>query len=159
MINPTVITSGKTSSGDNSSFYGLNAGVLAASGSTLNIYGGTVTTSGIGANGVFATGSGTVVTLSNVTIVCTGQLGHGVDATVGGTLYLTDVDIATGPGANSAAIATDRGGGTLEVQGSLASTEVSVASGAVLGGTGTLAGNLTVQSGVPSYSARRGTSR
>ena len=150
VINPTVITSGKTSSGDNSSFYGLNAGALAASGSTLNIYGGTVTTSGTGANGVFSTGSGTVVTLSNVTIVCTGQLGHGVDATMGGTLYLTDVDIATGPGANSAAIATDRGGGTIVVQGGVVTTSGADAPGIYS------TGNITINGATITATASEG---
>ncbi|HEY3268598.1 MAG TPA: pertactin-like passenger domain-containing protein [Armatimonadota bacterium] len=115
LVNPTVTTSGNTSSPDNSSFYGLNAGILATSASSITMTGGTVTTSGIGANGVFSTGSGTSISISNAKIVCTGQLGHGVDATAGGTLIVTDVDIATGPGANSAAIATDRGGGTVKV--------------------------------------------
>lgn len=54
-----------------------------------------MTTSGSGANGVFATGSGTSITLSDVTIKATAQGGHGVDATLGGTLTLTNVDITT----------------------------------------------------------------
>jgi hypothetical protein len=78
--------------------------------------GGSVTTSGTGANGVFSTGTGTTAYLTNVTISATAQGGHGVDATLGGTLALTNVDISTA-GANGAAIATDRGGGTVTVTG------------------------------------------
>jgi hypothetical protein len=51
--NCTITTTGNTSSQDNSSFYGLNAGVLAAAG-TITMSGGSVTTSGTGANGAFA---------------------------------------------------------------------------------------------------------
>ncbi|MFA6363401.1 PKD domain-containing protein [Methanoregula sp.] len=112
MINPTITTSGDTSSNDDSSFYGLNAAVLATSGSTIKISGGTITTSGSGANGAFPTGTGSTIILSDVTIKATGRGGHGVMATNGGVLTLTDVDITT-TGVNSAPLATDRGSGTL----------------------------------------------
>ncbi len=116
LADSVVTSSGDTSSPDDSSFYGLNAGVLATSGSTIDFSNCGVNTTGTGANGVFATGTGTSITLTNVTIHCTGQLGHGVDATLDGTLTLNDVDINT-TGANAAAIATDRGGGTITVSG------------------------------------------
>lgn len=109
-----VTTTGATSSGDDSSFYGLNAGVLASAGGTITMHGGYVSTTGTGANGVFSTGSGTVVTLVNTTIICTGQLGHGIDATVTGTIYATDLTVKT-YNSNGAAVATDRGSGTITV--------------------------------------------
>jgi hypothetical protein len=112
----TITSTGDTSSTDNSSFYGLNAAVLAEAGSTIDLSGSTVTTSGTGANGVFATGSGSSVTIENVTIHATGNGGHGVMATQGGTMTLTNVDMTTA-GASSGAIATDRGGGTINVTG------------------------------------------
>jgi hypothetical protein len=115
LANSSVTTSGNTTSADSSSFYGLDAGVLARSKSNITLTGCKIVTSGTGANGVFSTGTGTSVTLVQDTIVCTGRLGHGVDATMGGVMSLTDVVIATGTGANSAAIATDRGGGTITV--------------------------------------------
>jgi hypothetical protein len=121
LVNPTITTSGDTTSQDDSSFYGLNAGVLATSGSTVAISGGSVNTSGTGANGVFSTGTGTSVMLSNVTIKATNNGGHGVDATLGGSLTLNDVDISTA-GSNSAAIATDRGSGTIIVTGGTVTT-------------------------------------
>jgi hypothetical protein len=116
LTNPTVVTSGNTSSQDSSSFYGLNAGVLASGGSRVTISGGTISTIGTGANGVFTQGSGTSVTLSDVTIAATADGGHGVMATNGGVMTLTNVDMTTA-GPHSGVIATDRGGGTITVTG------------------------------------------
>ena len=112
LTNPTIITTGETSSNDASSFYGLNAAVLASGGGKVTINGGSITTSGSGANGVFPTGTGSTIVLNGVSIRATGGGGHGVMATNGGTLVLTDVDIDT-TGANSAPLATDRGSGTV----------------------------------------------
>ena len=116
-----ITTSGDSSSLDNSSFYGLNAAVVATAGSTIDLSDSSVTTTGTGANGVFATGTDASVTLSGGTIDCTAQGAHGVDATLSGTLTLANVDITT-RGANSAAIATDRGGGTITATGGTIST-------------------------------------
>ena len=118
--NCTITTSGDTSSQDNSSFQGLNAGVLAAQG-TINMTGGSVTTTGTGANGVFATGAGSAVTLSDVTISATANGGHAVMATQGGTMTLSNVNMTTA-GTNSGAIATDRGGGTITATGGRVTT-------------------------------------
>jgi hypothetical protein len=117
----SVTTTGNTSSQDNSSFFGLNAGVLAEFASKIYISNCSVTTSGTGANGVFATGAGSLVTLSNVKINCAADGGHGVDATLTGTLTLNNVAITTA-GAHGAAISTDRGNGTITVTDSVATT-------------------------------------
>jgi hypothetical protein len=109
----TVATSGNTTSTDSSSFYGLNAGVLANSASTINLSNCRITTTGSGANGVFSTGSGSSVVLTNDTITCTATASHGVDATVAGSLTMTGVIITTAGDGASAAISTDRGGGTI----------------------------------------------
>ena len=119
--NVTVPTSGNTSSDGNSSFFGLNAGVLAASASTITMNGGSISTTSTGANGAFATGEGTTVNLSEVTINATGDGGHGVMATLGGSMNLTNVDMTTS-GAHSAPIATDRGGGTINAAGGILTT-------------------------------------
>jgi hypothetical protein len=95
--------------------------VLAAIGGTIHMTGGTITTTGAGANGAFATGSGSIVTLANVTIKATGEAGHGVMATQGGTMALTNVDMTT-TGTHSGAIATDRGGGTITATGGTVTT-------------------------------------
>lgn len=130
----SIITSGNTSSSDNSSFYGLNAGVLAESGSTIYLTGCNVSTTGTGANGVFAYGTGSKIILVNDTITCMNNLGHGVDATGGASLTLTDVIINTA-GGSSAAIATDRGGGTIDVTGGTFNTTGTTAPGIYSTGT------------------------
>ncbi len=114
--NSKITTSGNTSSQENSSFFGLNAGVLAKSGSAIILNNCTVYTSGTGANGVFATGKGSSVILNNDSIICLREGGHGVDATLEGSLTLNNVYINTS-GAHGAAISTDRGGGTIVVNG------------------------------------------
>jgi hypothetical protein len=116
LTNATITTSGNTSSQDSNSFYGLNAAVLAAAGGSIDLSDSTVSTTGTGANGVFATGDGSSVNLSNVTIEATADGAHGVMATNGGTLTLTNVDMNTA-GSSSSAIATDRGGGTITATG------------------------------------------
>lgn len=114
LINPTVDTSGNTSSSDASSFYGLNGAILANNGSTVAVTGGSITTTGSGANGVIPTGTGTSVTLSNLSITASGDGGHGVMATLGGALTLINVAITT-TGSHGAPVATDRGSGTVNV--------------------------------------------
>jgi hypothetical protein len=121
LVNPTITTTGNTKSMDESSFDGLNAGVLAQSAARVRISGGSITTSGSGANGVFAFGSGASVTISNARITATGQGAHGVMTSGGGTLRVINVTMST-KGASSAAIATDRGGGTVTVTGGTMTT-------------------------------------
>jgi len=121
LFESTITTSGNTSSNDNSSFYGLNAAVLAEDASTIHLSNCTITSSGSGANGAFATGAGSSMTLADVTINATGAGGHGVMATQGGLLTLTNVNMTTA-GANAGAIATDRGGGTITATGGTVTT-------------------------------------
>ncbi|AKB78997.1 hypothetical protein MSHOH_2514 [Methanosarcina horonobensis HB-1 = JCM 15518] len=117
----TVTKTGETSSNENSDFYGLNAAVLAESGSTIKLTNCTVNTGANGANGVFATGSGSSVILSDVVIKTTADGSRGVDATLSGSITCTDVDITT-EGQHCAAIATDRGSGTVTVTGGTMTT-------------------------------------
>ena len=112
LTNATITKSGDSSSSDQSSFYGLNAALLAGSGSTVTMSGGTITTNGSGTNGVFSTGEGTTVFLSDLTIDDNGGGAHAVMATLGGAMTLTNVTMNT-TGANSGAVATDRGSGTI----------------------------------------------
>jgi hypothetical protein len=116
LVNPTITTTGNTSSQDNSSFYGLNAGLLATAGGKVTVTGGAISTTGTGANGAFATGAASSVTLTDVTINATADGGHAVMATQTGTMTLTNVNM-TRSGGSSSAIATDRGGGTITVTG------------------------------------------
>ena len=121
LSNATVTSSGNSSSTDNSSFYGLNSGILVNQAAALVMSGSKVTTSGIGANGVFSSGTGSTVTLSDVTINATGDGAHAVMATLGGTMTLTNVNMTT-TGGSASAIATDRGSGTINVTGGTVNT-------------------------------------
>ena len=89
ITNPTVTKTGDSDGGDNCNFYGLNAAVLVKDGSETSITGGTITSDADGANGVFSYGGNG------------GQNGASGDGTT--------VTIA--------AIRTDRGGGTVYVDG------------------------------------------
>ncbi|MDQ1275760.1 MAG: hypothetical protein QG610_1335 [Euryarchaeota archaeon] len=117
----TIIKTGKTSSNENSDFYGLNAAVLAESGSTIKLTNCTISTGANGANGVFATGSESDIVLSDVVIKTTEDGSRGVDATLSGSITCTNVDITT-HGQHCAAIATDRGSGTITVTGGTMTT-------------------------------------
>lgn len=113
----TIKTSGNTSSMDSSSFYGLNAAILAQAGSRVSITDSTIITSGTGANAVFACGAGASIDMANVDIACEAPGAHGVDATMEGTITMRDVNITTAGNGAAAAIATDRGGGTITASG------------------------------------------
>ncbi|EHS58211.1 hypothetical protein [Paenibacillus sp. Aloe-11] len=110
----TLSKKGATSSDDYSNFYGLNAGVLAASASTIQLSDSTVKTDADGANAVFATGEGSTIHVKDVTIQTSANSSRGLDATLKGTVNATNVKIKTA-GEHSAAIATDRGNGTINV--------------------------------------------
>lgn len=144
--NATVTTSGNTSSTDNSSFYGLNAAVLANQGSSLTMTGGAVTTSGTGANGVFSSGTNSSVTLSGLTINATGDGGHAVMATQGGTMNISNVNMTTS-GGSASAIATDRGSGTINVTGGTVSTSGNNSAGIYSTGAITIDGTTFTSSG------------
>ena len=122
----TVTKTGSSNGGDNCNFYGLNAALLAMGGTTTTIAGATVTSDADGANGVFsyggngghngAEGDGTTVIISDSTITTTGDGSGGIMTTGGGVTYATNLTVETS-GRSSAAIRTDRGGGTVVVDG------------------------------------------
>ena len=85
-------SSGATSNTENGDFYGVNAALLATNGANVTITNAKVTSSAQNGNGVFSYGSGTTVNISNSTITTTS-------------------------GNSSAAIRSDRGGGTVNVDG------------------------------------------
>lgn len=107
-------TSAESQGGDNASFYGVGAAVLAAGGSAV-INGGTITTDANGAAGVFAYSDGTAY-VSDTVIRTSGNTAGGIHAAGGGTLYAWNLDVET-QGESSAAIRSDRGGGTMVVDG------------------------------------------
>lgn len=108
----TITTTGASSSGDASSFYGLNAPVLATSGAKITLKDSTIAATGKGANGVFAYGKGSDVTVSDTTINVSADLAHGIMSAGGGTVTASNLKVSTN-GRHSAAVATDRGGGTV----------------------------------------------
>ena len=107
-------TSEDSKGGDNSSFYGVGAAVLAIDG-TAYVKDGSVTTDAAGGAGLFAYGDGTVYA-SGTTVKTTQDTSGGVHVAGGGTLYGWDLDVETN-GESSAAIRSDRGGGTMVIDG------------------------------------------
>ena len=100
--------------GDNSSFYGVGAAVLATDGEAY-VSNSTIDTDSKGAAGLFAYGDGTVYT-ANDTITTKQDTSGGIHAAGGGKLYAWDMTVETN-GESSAAIRSDRGGGTMVVDG------------------------------------------
>ena len=107
-------TSADGQGGDNSSFYGVGAAVLATDG-TAYVKDGSVITDAAGGAGLFAYGDGTVYA-SGTTVKTTQDTSGGVHVAGGGTLYGWDLDVETN-GESSAAIRSDRGGGTMVIDG------------------------------------------
>ena len=107
-------TSSDSQGGDNSSFYGVGAAVLATDG-TAYVKDGSVTTDAAGGAGLFAYGDGTVYA-SGTTVKTAQDTSGGVHVAGGGTLYGWDLDVETN-GESSAAIRSDRGGGTMVIDG------------------------------------------
>ena len=107
-------TSADSQGGDNSSFYGVGAAVLATDG-TAYVKDGSVTTDAAGGAGLFAYDDGTVYA-SGTTVKTTQDTSGGVHVAGGGTLYGWDLDVETN-GESSAAIRSDRGGGTMVIDG------------------------------------------
>ena len=107
-------TSADSQGGDNSSFYGVGAAVLATDG-TAYVKEDSVTTDAAGGAGLFAYGDGTVYA-SGTTVKTTQDTSGGVHVAGGGTLYGWDLNVETN-GESSAAIRSDRGGGTMVIDG------------------------------------------
>ena len=124
--NITVNKTGDSTGGDNTSFYGINSGIIATGGAVLNLKNINVTTNATGANGVFAfggnattnnsTSDGTTINISDSTITTKKDNSGGIMTTGGGTTNASNLTIETA-GTSSAAIRSDRGGGTVNVDG------------------------------------------
>ena len=124
LSNITVTKTGDSDGGDNTSFYGTNSAIIAKSGATVNITNANITTDANGANGVFSYGGsattnnsnndGTTVNISDSTITTSKNNSGGIMTTGGGVMNATNLTITTA-GTSSAAIRSDRGGGTVTV--------------------------------------------
>lgn len=106
--------SSDSTGGDNSSFYGVGAALLATEGNAY-VKGGTVNTDAAGGAGLFAYGDGTVYA-ADTTIKTTQDTSGGIHAAGGGKLYAWELNVETN-GESAAAIRSDRGGGTMVVDG------------------------------------------
>lgn len=105
-------TSSDSQGGDNSSFYGVGAAVLATDG-TAYVKDSTITTDSKGGAGLFAYGDGTVYA-ADTDISTQQDTSGGIHEAGGGKLYAWDLSVETN-GESSAAIRSDRGGGTMVV--------------------------------------------
>ena len=124
--NSTVDKTGDSDGGDDSNFYGKNAAVLVEGGSTTTLTNLTVASDAKGANGIFSyggngghnggDGDGTKVIIKDSIITTTGDGAGGTMTTGGGITNASNLTITTN-GQSSAAIRTDRGGGTVYVDG------------------------------------------
>ncbi|WP_218961942.1 hypothetical protein [Actinomyces ruminis] len=109
-------TDGEHGVDDSYSFYGLNSAVVVVGdSSSASIDQTTLTTDASGANAVVATGSATASVTASA-IATTGESSRGLHATYAGTITGADLTITT-EGAHCAAVATDRGSGTVTVDG------------------------------------------
>ena len=124
LSNITVNKTGDSDGGDNTSFYGTNSAIIVKSGANVTITNANITTNATGANGVFSYGGsattnnsnndGTTINISESTITTTKDNSGGIMTTGGGIMNATNLTINTS-GISSAAIRSDRGGGTVTV--------------------------------------------
>lgn len=120
----TVNKTGDSDGGDNTSFYGTNSAIIAKNGANLTIKNANITTNATGANGVFSYGGSattnnsssdnTTINISDSTITTSKDNSGGIMTTGGGIMNATNLTINTA-GTSSAAIRSDRGGGTVTV--------------------------------------------
>ena len=125
LSNITVTKTGDSDGGDNTSFYGTNSAIIAKSGANLTLKNINVETNATGSNGVFSYGGtastnnsssdGTIVTISDSKIVTKKDNSGGIMTTGGGVMKAVNLTVTTS-GVSSAAIRTDRGGGTVTVE-------------------------------------------
>lgn len=121
ITNGTFTKSGDDTNGDNCNFYGINSILLAVNkNSTAYISESTLSADSEGSNGIFSTDNATVYANDNK-ITTTAGNSRGLDATYGGTIIANKMKIST-QGDHCAAIATDRGGGSISVANSTLST-------------------------------------
>ena len=122
--NITINKTGDSDGGDSTSFYGTNSGILAKDGANVTIKNAVINTNATGANGVFSyggsattnnsSGDGTTINISDSKITTTKDNSGGIMTTGGGIMNASNLEIKTS-GTSSAAIRSDRGGGTVVV--------------------------------------------
>ena len=108
----TINKKGDTNNSDNSSFYGINSGILVNDNANLNINNSNVNTSSKGANGLFSYNSNIIV--KDTIINTSSDLSGGIMVAGNGNITASNLQINT-KGNSSAAIRSDRGGGNILV--------------------------------------------
>ena len=106
--------SSDSTGGDSASFYGVGAAILAMGGD-LTVTDSVITTDANGGAGLFAYGDG-VIRVSNTAITTLKNTSGGIHVAGGGTLYAEKLTVTTN-GESAAAIRSDRGSGTMVVDG------------------------------------------
>ena len=116
LLSESVVSriSSDSTGGDDSSFYGIGAALLVTDG-TLTVKDSTIETDASGGAGIFSYGDG-VVHVSNTTITTKQNTSGGIHVAGGGTLYAENLQVET-DGESAAAVRSDRGGGTMHVNG------------------------------------------
>lgn len=112
----TITTTGNSTCTDSSSTNGLNAGIITKVESRSSFSNDTINTTGTGANGLYVIGAGSSVTIADSKITTSGIRAHGVDVTFTATATLNDMYIST-TNDTASAVATDCGGGTINIDG------------------------------------------
>lgn len=121
ITNGTLNKSGDDTNGDHCNFYGINSILLAVNQDSIAYISDSILTADSeGSNAIFATDSATVYA-NHDTITTTANNSRGLDATYDGTILANEMDIST-EGEHCAAVATDRGGGSISVTNSTFST-------------------------------------
>ncbi len=100
--------------GDDASFYGTGAALL-ASGGTVTVNNASIITDAKGGTGAFALGDG-VIKINASTITTSQDTSGAIHVAGGGTLYADQVTAST-QGESSAAVRSDRGGGLMVITG------------------------------------------
>lgn len=101
---------------DTYNFYGINSAiVVVGENSSASINGCKINTSSEGSNAVFSTNTATI-DIDDLTITTSANSSRGLDATYEGVITAKNVNIST-KGSHCAAIATDRGNGTITLTG------------------------------------------
>lgn len=113
---------GTSSSTENGDFYGMNAALLATGGARVTVEDSAVHSAALNGNGLFSYGKGTGIFAKNVTITTEGSYSGGLQTTGGALTEAENVTVSTA-GHSSAAIRSDRGGGTVLVKGGTFRTE------------------------------------
>lgn len=113
--NSSFVNGGEGGGGDASSFYGVGATLFVSDGE-MYVENVDIDSQASGGAGVFAYDNG-VAYVSNATIHTEQASAGGLHVAGGGTLYAWDCDVETEAAMAAAAIRSDRGGGTMVVDG------------------------------------------